>query len=237
VRECSVPDSAVVSLLVNVVNVFVDDSGAHGNPLGIVWASPSTRKREQEIATDLGFSETIFIDAVADRTAKARIFTPAQELPFAGHPTVGLAAWLRSSGDEIAAITVPAGSVQVRFDGDLVFVTAKPEWTPAFELDRLSSPAEVEAVDRDAYGLGLHYVWAWLDEPTARVRARMFAPELGIREDEATGAAAVRLTAERERDLEILQGEGSVLHTHLGRQGRRVEVGGRVSDARVTELR
>jgi len=217
---------------VDVVNVFVDDTGAHGNPLGIVWASPSTRKHEQQIAADLGFSETIFIDGLVDRVATARIFTPRQELPFAGHPTVGLAAWLRSNGDEIKAIKVPAGSVRVRFDGDLVFVTAMPEWTPAFEIARLDTPAEVEAVDPDAYRQGLHYVWAWMDEDARRVRARMFAPELGIREDEATGAAAVRLTAELGRDIEIVQGQGSLLHTHVRYLGQQVEVGGRVSDAR-----
>jgi predicted PhzF superfamily epimerase YddE/YHI9 len=224
-----------VGHLVNVVNVFVDDSGAYGNPLGIVWASAATRRHEQDIATDLGFSETIFIDAVADRAVTARIFTPRQELPFAGHPTVGLAAWLRSNGDEVGAIDVPAGRVRVRSEGELVFVTARPEWTPAFELDRLDSPSEVEAVDPDAYGQGMYFVWAWVDEDAGRIRARMFAPELGIREDEATGAAAVRLTAALGRDLEILQGRGSLLHTHA--LGQQVEVGGRVSEARMTELR
>jgi predicted PhzF superfamily epimerase YddE/YHI9 len=165
----------------------------------------------------------------------ARIFTPRQELPFAGHPTVGLAAWLRSNGDEVGAIDVPAGRVRVRSEGELVFVTARPEWTPAFELDRLDSPSEVEAVDPDAYGQGMYFVWAWVDEDAGRIRARMFAPELGIREDEATGAAAVRLTASLGRDLEILQGRGSLLHTHA--LGQQVEVGGRVSEARMTELR
>lgn len=221
----------------NVVDVFVDDTGAYGNPLGIVWASASTRKREQQIAADLGFSETIFIDGVADRLARARIFTPTQELPFAGHPTVGLAAWLHSSEDDVTAIAVPAGLVRVRRDGDLVFVTALPEWAPSFELDQLPTATEVEAVDPDAYGQGLHYVWAWDDEAAGRVRARMFATEFGIREDEATGAAAVRLTAAVGRDLEILQGAGSVLHTRALAADRQVEVGGRVSDARLTELR
>ena len=226
-----------MSLLVNVVNVFVDDHGQHGNPLGIVWASPWTRKKEQRIAADLGFSETIFIDGVADGTVTARIFTPAQELRFAGHPTVGLAAWLRSSGDEVRAINVPAGNVRVRFDQELIFVTALPEWAPAFELDQLGTAQEVDAVDPDAYGEGLHYVWAWRDEESRQVRARMFAPELGIREDEATGAAAVRLTAELGRDLEIVQGQGSLLHTHSRYPGRQVEVGGLVSDERTIEVR
>ncbi|MGC5171994.1 PhzF family phenazine biosynthesis protein [Microbacterium sp. DT81.1] len=226
-----------MSLLLNVVNVFVDDRGGHGNPLGIVWASPSTAENEQQIAADLGFSETIFLDALDGDVAAARIFTPARELPFAGHPTVGLAAWLRSGGDQIRAIEVPAGTVRVRTEGGLTFVSASPEWAPEFLLDRLSSPAEVDAVDPYAYGEGLHYVWAWADERAGRVRARMFAPDLGIREDEATGAAAVRLTAELGRDLKIVQGEGSVLRTRARSADAQVEVGGRVSEARIVELR
>ncbi|MDN3497170.1 PhzF family phenazine biosynthesis protein [Planococcus sp. APC 4015] len=226
-----------MSLLVNVVRVFVDDDGEHGNPLGIIWASPSTRRHEQQIAADLGFSETIFIDAVESGSARARIFTPRLELPFAGHPTVGLAAWLRRSGDAVTSISVPAGSVRVRADGEIDFVTALPEWAPEFEVTQLDSPAEVDAVDPDAYSDGLHYVWAWLDEPGRRVRARMFAPDLGVREDEATGSAAVRLSAQLGHDLEIEQGEGSRLHTHVRYLGRQVEVGGLTSDDRTIELR
>ncbi|SDG39284.1 PhzF family phenazine biosynthesis protein [Microbacterium pygmaeum] len=225
-----------MSILANVVDVFVDDKGQHGNPLGILWASSSTRKQEQQIAADLGFSETIFIDGV-DGVATARIFTPTQELPFAGHPTVGLAAWLRSNGDEVKAIHVPAGSVRVRFDGERTFVTAMPEWTPAFEFQQLDSAHELRAVDPDAFAQGLHYLWAWIDEDQHRVRARMFAPDLGIREDEATGAAAVRLSAELGRDLQIVQGQGSLLHTHVRYLGQQIEVGGNVSDARTLELR
>src|SRR4051794_4799568 len=209
------PESADVRLLVNVINVFVDERGAHGNPLGIVWAGAETRTHEQQIAADLGFSETIFIDELTEGAARARIFTPARELPFAGHPTVGLAAWLRNAGDGVTTIEVPAGSARVRYDGDRVFVNAMPEWTPEFEFYPLDAAAEVKAVDPAAYGSGLHYVWAWIDESKGRIRSRMFAPELGIREDEATGAAAVRLSALLGRDLEIVQGRGSLIHTRV----------------------
>lgn len=221
----------------NVVQVFTDDEGAHGNPLGIVWASPSTRRREQDIAADLGFSETIFIDEVTPRSATARIFTPTSQLPFAGHPTVGLAAWLHSNGDHVDEINVPAGSVRVRTDGDRAFVTAYAEWAPAFEITRLDSRAEVEAVDPDAYGQGLSYIWAYTDESAGQVRARMFAPDLGIREDEATGSAAICLTSQLARDLTIVQGRGSVIHTHSRYLGQQVEVGGRVSEPRIIEQR
>ena len=62
-------------------------------------------------------------------------------------------------------------------------------------------------------------------------------PAFGIREDEATGSAAMRLTADLGRDLEIVQGRGSLLHTHVRYLGQQVEVGGRVSEAEMTELR
>lgn len=48
----------------------------------------------QAIATDLGFSESVFIDwCDSDANPSVRIFTPVSELPFAGHPLVG-SAWL-----------------------------------------------------------------------------------------------------------------------------------------------
>ena len=45
------------------------------------------------IAKEFGFSETVFLSVAEDpaHSAKVRIFTPARELPFAGHPTVGAA--------------------------------------------------------------------------------------------------------------------------------------------------
>jgi predicted PhzF superfamily epimerase YddE/YHI9 len=226
-----------VSLLVNTVRVFTDDAGEHGNPLGIVWSSPSTRRQEQQIAADLGFSETVFIDQLGEGSVRARIFTPTRELPFAGHPTVGLAAWLRHDGDEVATIHVPAGSVRVRVDADIDYVTALPDWAPEFELAELPTPADVDAVDPDAFVAGQHYVWSWTDEDAGEVRARMFATALGIREDEATGAAAIRLTAHLGRDLRIVQGEGSLLRTHVRYLGQQIEVGGRTSEASLTELR
>ena len=82
----------------------------------------------------------------------------------------------------------------------------------------------------------MHYVWAWLDEEAGRVRTRMFAPGLGIRTDEATGSAAIRLTAALGRDLQIEQGAGSRLVTHRRNLGREVEIGGRTTPGRDVEL-
>ena len=106
---------------VTVLRVFTDADGKFGNPLGVVDAGTVNPGDRQRIATELGYSETVFID-VPERgasTAHARIFTPATELPFAGHPTVGASWWLREIGIPIRTPRVPAGVVQVSYGEEL----------------------------------------------------------------------------------------------------------------------
>jgi predicted PhzF superfamily epimerase YddE/YHI9 len=69
-------------------------------------------------------------------------------------------------------------------------------------------------------------VWAWQDEARGVVRSRVFPLDVGIVEDEATGAAAVRMCAMLGRPITIHQGRGSVLHARPLDDGL-VEVGGR----------
>jgi trans-2,3-dihydro-3-hydroxyanthranilate isomerase len=68
-----------------------------GNPLAVVQDSEGLDPQlMQAIAREFGLPETVFVFPAADpaHTACLRIFTPATELPFAGHPTVGCAALL-----------------------------------------------------------------------------------------------------------------------------------------------
>src|ERR1700756_3980819 len=152
---------------VSVVRVFTDAEGNFGNPLGVVDASTVAPADQQALATQLGYSETIFVDlpASGSATANARIFTPSTELPFAGHPTVGLSWWLREQGAPIHTLQVPAGVVAVSYEGDLTIVRARAEWAPEFAFHELTSPEEVLTADPDDYSDDVaHYVWAWLDE-------------------------------------------------------------------------
>jgi predicted PhzF superfamily epimerase YddE/YHI9 len=236
-----IDDQADASVHVHVVTVFTDARGDHGNPLGIVRSTERTHGAEQRIATALGFSETVFLDelveggggagtAAAGRRARIRIFTPATELPFAGHPCVGTAWWLARQGTPVLALDTPAGPVAVRDTGDLVWITGRAAWAPDFAFHRLGSPAEVGALDPSGFAGGRHYAWAWVDETAGHLRSRMFAPALGVPEDQATGSAAVALTARLGRDLAIDQGRGSRLLTRVLPQGA-VEVGGRSAAA------
>jgi predicted PhzF superfamily epimerase YddE/YHI9 len=201
---------------VAVLRVFTDADGNHGNPLGVVDNSTVAPQDRQRIATQLGYSETIFIDRPShgSNTAHVRIFTPAVELPFAGHPTVGASWWLRDQGFAVNTLQVPAGIVQVAYDGELTAVSARSEWAPDFAIYELASVDELMAADPSDYSDDVeHYLWTWLDRSGGTIRSRMFASHLGVPEDEATGSAAVRITDYLSRDLEILQGKGSMIST------------------------
>ncbi|WP_157013167.1 PhzF family phenazine biosynthesis protein, partial [Microbacterium ginsengisoli] len=141
---------------VDVVRVFTDARGGSGNPLGIVMSSAASQGREQSIAEALGYSETVFIGEITPDAAQVRIFTPARELPFAGHPSVGTAWWLARRGTPVAALEVPAGRVVIDIDGEDVAVRARPGWTPDFAFRQLGSPAEIDALDPATFTEGHH---------------------------------------------------------------------------------
>lgn len=80
----------------HILDVFTSVPLA-GNPLAVVLDSQGLDSQAmQKIAREFNLSETVFVSAPADpiHFAKLRIFTPAKELPFAGHPTVGTAVLL-----------------------------------------------------------------------------------------------------------------------------------------------
>ncbi len=211
----------------HVLRVFTAADGEWGNPLGVFLDGAEVpAERRQAVATELGFSETVFVDD--PRSGAMRIFTPGLELPFAGHPTVGAAWLLAREGGPVEVLRPPAGEVPVRGEGDLTFVAARAEWSPPWELIELSSPAEVEALDGPPGGREDEiYLWAWADEAAGAVRSRCFSLADGVGEDEATGSAAIMLAAALERPLTINQGRGSLLHAVPLGEGR-AEVGGRV---------
>lgn len=209
---------------VRVPRVFCDADGRFGNPLGIIRDGASVPEDDrQALAAHLGYSETVFIDDAP--RGVFRIFTPEIELPFAGHPTVGTAWVLAQEGLEPEVLRPPAGEITVTRAGAVTWVRARPEWCPPWRLRQLDSAADVDA--EPIAGDGLHYIWAWIDENAGLVRARCFVPEVGVSEDEATGSAALPLAAELKREIEVHQGEGSVLHARPADDGF-AEVGGRV---------
>ena len=180
-----------------VLRVFCGPGGIGGNPLGVYLDGPAVApaKRQAE-AKRLGFSETVFVDDPA--TGALQIFTPAVELPFAGHPLVGTAWLLAQYGHTPAALRPPAGEVPARVEDDRAFVAGRAEWQPDYEWMELRSPAEVEALDGPpSNARDMAAVYAPIED--GAVRARVFPVAIGIAEDEATGGAAVLLEKKMER--------------------------------------
>jgi predicted PhzF superfamily epimerase YddE/YHI9 len=218
--------ASALSIGVHVLRVFTDEIGAFGNLLGVVDGALVSPDQRLRVAARLGYSETVFIDDPA--IGRIQIFTPAVELPFAGHPTVGTAWWLREQGYDAQRLLTPAGPVEVSQDETLTWIRARSDWTPQFAWHEMPDPGMVEAADPSNFAGGLHYLWAWVDQTGGRVRSRMFAPEMGIVEDEASGAAAIALTVLQQRDLDITQGRGSRLYTKSDGDGW-ARLGGRVA--------
>jgi predicted PhzF superfamily epimerase YddE/YHI9 len=211
----------------HVLRVFTNDEGEWGNPLGVFLDGGAIPESErQRVAADLGFSETVFVDDPA--TGELRLFTPATELPFAGHPMVGTAWLLARELDPVETLRPPAGPVPTRVEDGLTFIAAEAEWSPEFEYRRLSVPADVHALEPLAPDADSIYAWAWIDESAGTVRARMFAPLYGVDEDEATGSAVLALCSRLGRPITVHQGHGSVLVAHPLDEGR-AEVGGTVA--------
>jgi trans-2,3-dihydro-3-hydroxyanthranilate isomerase len=117
-----------------LVDVFAERRFA-GNQLAVVQdAGALDDETMQEIAREMNFSETTFVTAEAEASAKVRIFTPAEEMPFAGHPTLGTA-WVLGRERGRYRLELAGGDVDVVFDGDLAWMTP-----PAPEIRELIDP-------------------------------------------------------------------------------------------------
>jgi trans-2,3-dihydro-3-hydroxyanthranilate isomerase len=94
-----------------------------GNPLAVIPdADGLSAMQMQQIAREFNYSETTFVLPVeASGTHRVRIFTPATEVPFAGHPNVGTACTLYAHG------LVPSDTTVLRFEeqAGLVPVTVR----------------------------------------------------------------------------------------------------------------
>ncbi|HBL26110.1 MAG TPA: hypothetical protein DD490_04665 [Acidobacteria bacterium] len=262
-----------------------------GNPLAVF---PDARNippgRMQQVARELNLSETVFVLPPDDpaHTRKLRIFTPGQELPFAGHPTVGTAHVLAAL-EEIPLVE-PATRIVFEEGVGPVPVTIRvqrgvpvfaqltaarlpeqgPPAPPAADLAALLSLDPDDVLDGEdraetwSCGVGFLFVpvqsraalgrvrlrqdlWetmlagSWAPHlfvlcrepelPGSALRARMFAPAMGIAEDPATGGACSALggwiaarAKERQGTLRLVVEQGfemgrpSLLHLEVDLQ-------------------
>ncbi|MFI6130333.1 PhzF family phenazine biosynthesis protein [Micromonospora sp. NPDC051141] len=101
------------TLAYEIVDVFTDRPFA-GNPLAVVFGAEGLATEQmQSLALEFNLSETVFVLAPtqAGATYRARIFTPTDELPFAGHPSVGAAVTAGRRGlFEVGRVTQECGA-------------------------------------------------------------------------------------------------------------------------------
>lgn len=129
-----------------IVDVFCERP-LEGNQLCVVpEPSELDAAMMQAIAREIGFSETTFVTEAWDKGYRMRIFTPGQELPFAGHPTLGTAFVLVSEGRVRSPLTqvVEAGEYPVEVDvvaGRGRMTQLPPVFGAVFEDRRLAARA------------------------------------------------------------------------------------------------
>lgn len=120
-----------------ILDVFAE-ALLEGNQLAVVLdANDLDTERMQAIAREMNFSETTFVLGQHEGSWQTRIFTPAVELPFAGHPTLGTAFALRKRHERVVSLDLKAGLVEVVFDDEqgLGWITP-PEVSFRNEVDR-----------------------------------------------------------------------------------------------------
>lgn len=244
------------------LDVFTNQRFA-GNPLAVVQdAQGLNGAAMQTIAREFNLPETVFVLPASERAHRAqlRIFTPAMELPFAGHPTVGAAVLLglkegassvdlvfeeqigpvrcrfARTADDVghAAFDVPGTPEYVGRAGDAAAIAAALSLTiddlgcGAFELGRWKAGntfAMIPVRGLDAIGRARPDLSRWAvafgnapprsaflfcaetEDGNHAYRARMFAPDMGIAEDPATGSAVAAFAGVAAKFADLADGE------------------------------
>jgi len=278
-----------LNLTFYIVDVFAEEKYA-GNQLAIVRGGAGLPDEGlQKMALEMNYSETAFVlsEEETEGGYDVRIFTPGDEVPFAGHPTLGTAYVIQheilTSPVESVTLKLKAGEIPVTF-GEVLWMRQLPPtfgaildpalFTRTLNLETADlddrSPVQVVSTglpalivplrDLDALrrckadwerytevvGPGKNlYVFCpeSHDDGPGDLSARMFANDLGVPEDPATGSAAGCLAAylleysylgtdavdvRVEQGYEI--GRPSLLYLQAERDGEKiiVNVGGKV---------
>ena len=141
----------------HIVDVFAEKKYA-GNQLAVFrGAGELSRAEMQSIARETNFSETTFIlsDAPDKGGFDVRIFTPREEVPFAGHPTLGTAyiinqAILHGKAQQVT-LNLKVGQIPVSFhpDGTCWMQQIQPVFGPQHDATTLAAVLGLEAADLD----------------------------------------------------------------------------------------
>ncbi len=212
-----------------ITDVFAEGPYSGNQLATLPDAADLSGEEMQKIARAFNFAETTFITGgSAEDGFDVRIFTPTDELPFAGHPTLGTSYLIRNhlikSGCETITLNLGVGPINVTFedDGVLWMVQNEPEFGEIVPHDLAANALGLDVSDLEAdfpcqmVSTGLEFLLVPLRDYEALkrsyagpndvsrtffafcrggytddqgIQARMFASELGVVEDPATGSA------------------------------------------------
>ncbi|MEL6582619.1 MAG: PhzF family phenazine biosynthesis protein [Pseudomonadota bacterium] len=185
-------------------DVFTD-TPFQGNPLAVIPdARGLSTAQMQAIAREFNYAESTFVlpPETPGGLAKVRIFTPVDEMPFAGHPTIGTALMLKAQeevfGQKVGDAFVleeKAGPVPVTIsDGQATFTAPKPlTLGPPLPSAGIAASLNLSAHDLShnhppqVAGVGLDFVFVELASREALARARADATQLRALEDTWVG--------------------------------------------------
>ena len=160
-----------------VADVFTDTPLA-GNPVAVFLdATGISAERMQRVAREMNLSETTFVlPAENGGDVRVRIFTPVNELPFAGHPTLGTAIALGESRHQ-DRILLETGMGTIPFelhraDGRIVSASMRqpiPTWEPYAEAGHLLAALGIESsmLPVEVYRNGPRHVYIGLESVPA----------------------------------------------------------------------
>jgi trans-2,3-dihydro-3-hydroxyanthranilate isomerase len=198
-------------LAYEIVDVFTDRPFA-GNPLAVVFGGEQLDTDQMRaLAREFNLSETAFVlpTTVDGASYRLRIFTPATELPFAGHPSVGAAMTqlrrgLLAAGDVLQECGAGVLPVHLYIDGRATLTGGAPTLGEPVAAAPYLAAAGLAA--EDLAGQPVRVAGAGIEFPYLSVRAEAVAramamPTPGVREvyffswDPATRTAHARLFA------------------------------------------
>ena len=136
-----------------IIDVFTDKKYS-GNQLAVFLEAENLSSEEmQQIAREINFAESTFITRLdrENNSAEIKIFTPANEMQFAGHPVIGTS-WVLmnkifNSPNEIK-LEVPIGPIAIHKSGDLIWLkAAQPKFWDTFSKVDLTFFSNLEVSD------------------------------------------------------------------------------------------
>lgn len=183
-----------------------------GNPCAVVFdADELSTENMQAIAREMNLSETVFVLRPERGDARARYFTPGEEIPFAGHPTVATAFALAEAGQ--LALQGAQTTISLELPVGLVPVTlAAADGRPTSVSMDQPKPSFLQKLERAEVAAALSLAPEQLrdDMPVQVVSTGVPQLMVPVRDHEALRAAALDLAAYR-----ALRARSGFFSTHI----------------------